>query len=57
MIVTVWGAGDATVEMVVVCFACAPENSVELRIFGVLFRCGLCSRDNCSHRTCLSLSN
>ena len=44
--VKIRGSGEATEEIVITSFSMAPDNSVELRIAGVLFRIGLPSSDD-----------
>ena len=44
-IVKICGSSEATEELVIVSLAIAPDNCVELRMAGVLFRAGLPSSD------------
>ena len=44
-IVTIYGSGEATEEIVIVYFAIAPDSSIELGTAGVLFLIGLLSSD------------
>ena len=44
-IVTICGSGEATVDIVIVSLAIAPDSCIELRTAGVLFRIGLPSSD------------
>ena len=45
---TISGSGDVTEESVSIYPVCIPDRSVELKIFGELFRCGLGFLDSCS---------
>ena len=45
---TISGWGDATEEIVGISLVWVPDDSVEFRIFGELFRCGLGSFESCS---------
>ena len=46
--VTICGSGEATEEIVIVSGSNAPDNCVEFKSTGVLFRMGLLSGDECS---------
>ena len=47
-IVKIWGSGDAIEETEGIRAMWVCDNSVEFRMFGELFRCGLGSLDICS---------
>ena len=52
-IVTICGSSEATEEIVIISLAIAPDNFVELRTAGLLFRAGLLSSDERSKQKTL----